>query len=134
MGLAVGGSVVGAGSSGLPSPSSCLSCNLSHLLLRIFSLTSASRRQVCFSKARNLSWHFVGIYFGLKIMRIRRHSFFGRILTSNVQKIDLGVEFILFWEALCSIIMTPERYGSSERISEIITKLSQKYHFYLVIT
>ena len=39
-------------------------CILSHFLLRILNLMRASRQQVCFSKARNLWWHFVGINFG----------------------------------------------------------------------
>ena len=35
---------------------------------------------------------------------------FWRVLTLNVRKIYLGVEFILFGGPLCSIIMSPERY------------------------
>ena len=47
------------------------------ILLLKFELGAChSRRQVSFSKARNLWWHFGGIYFGLKILRIRQHLFF----------------------------------------------------------
>ena len=55
------------------------------------------------SVALILVWKHCGLCRG-------RYVVFWRVLTSNLQKIDLEVNLILFGGPLCSIIMSPERY------------------------